>query len=176
MSRLFGTILQNGFVVRDIEAAMRHWIDVLEVGPWFYFEHIPFVDFATRVSRRRLTCPSHSPFGRLSGRIDPAAQRRPIPVPRLYRGRSRGFAARGYGTHQFDADVARYAEAGYEIGHSGSVAGRGAFVYLLTEGHPGTVVELFDMSSGREEVFAAIANAARTWDGSEPIRTSLPTA
>ncbi len=31
------------------------------------------------------------------------------------------------------------------------------------------------MSSGREEVFAAIAEAARTWDGSDPIRTSLPT-
>ncbi len=33
MSRLFGPIRQNGYVVRDIEAAMAHWIDVLQVGP-----------------------------------------------------------------------------------------------------------------------------------------------
>ena len=29
MSRLFGDVIQNGYVVRDIDAAMRHWIDVL---------------------------------------------------------------------------------------------------------------------------------------------------
>jgi hypothetical protein len=38
-------------------------------------------------------------------------------------------------------------------------------VYLLTEGHPGTIVELFDMSQGRDRVFAGIAAAAHHWDG-----------
>jgi len=27
---------QVGIVVRDIEAAMRHWVQVCGVGPWFY--------------------------------------------------------------------------------------------------------------------------------------------
>jgi hypothetical protein len=45
MSRLFGGVMQNGYVVRDIEAAMRHWIDVLGVGPWFYIDHLPVADF-----------------------------------------------------------------------------------------------------------------------------------
>ena len=45
MSRIFGTIRQNGYVVRDIEAAMKHWIDVIGVGPWFYTEHFPFHGF-----------------------------------------------------------------------------------------------------------------------------------
>ena len=35
MSRIFGEIIQNGYVVRDIAAAMRHWIEVLGVGPCF---------------------------------------------------------------------------------------------------------------------------------------------
>ena len=68
---------------------------------------------------------------------------------------------------------------GYELvtpfGHAGSVSGRGRFVYLLTEGHPGTIVELFNMSHGRERVFAGIAAAAHHWDGRDPIRTALPT-
>ena len=34
MSRIFGAITQNGYVMRDIQAAMRHWIEVLGVGPW----------------------------------------------------------------------------------------------------------------------------------------------
>jgi Glyoxalase/Bleomycin resistance protein/Dioxygenase superfamily len=48
MSRIFGAITQNGYVVRDIEAAMRHWIDVLGVGPWFYVERAPIEDFQYR--------------------------------------------------------------------------------------------------------------------------------
>ncbi len=37
MSRIFGAIRQNGYVVRDIEAALDHWIKVIGVGPFFYF-------------------------------------------------------------------------------------------------------------------------------------------
>ena len=48
MSRIFGAITQNGYVVRDIEAAMRHWIDVLGVGPWFYVARAPIEDFQYR--------------------------------------------------------------------------------------------------------------------------------
>ena len=38
MSRLFGPMRQVGMVVRDIEKAMRHWVEVCGVGPWFYAE------------------------------------------------------------------------------------------------------------------------------------------
>lgn len=40
MSRLFGPIRQNGYVVRDIRAAMDHWIHVVGVGPWFFVERV----------------------------------------------------------------------------------------------------------------------------------------
>ncbi|MEQ1489952.1 MAG: VOC family protein, partial [Terricaulis sp.] len=40
MSRVFGKVCQNGYVVRDIDAAMKHWIDVMGVGPWFYIEDV----------------------------------------------------------------------------------------------------------------------------------------
>jgi len=44
MSRLFGGVIQNGYVVRNIEAAMWHWIAVLGVGPWFYIHYrTPFL-------------------------------------------------------------------------------------------------------------------------------------
>jgi hypothetical protein len=43
MSRLFGGVIQNGYVVRNIEAAIRHWIDVLGVGHGF----IPLLSLAS---------------------------------------------------------------------------------------------------------------------------------
>ena len=48
MSRLFGEIRQNGYVVHDIEAALRHWTGVLGVGPFFHFERVPIDDFRYR--------------------------------------------------------------------------------------------------------------------------------
>ena len=45
MSRLLGPVRQNGYVVHDIEAAMRHWTEVLGVGPFYYIEHVPVEHF-----------------------------------------------------------------------------------------------------------------------------------
>lgn len=65
---------------------------------------------------------------------------------------------------------------GYVVGHSGTVGGRDPFVYWLTEAHPGTIVELLDMSGGRRRIVAGIAAAAGNRDGRDPIRTTLPMA
>jgi len=45
MSRYFGEIRLNGYVVRDIAAAMKHWVEVLGVGPFFYLEEAPIENF-----------------------------------------------------------------------------------------------------------------------------------
>jgi hypothetical protein len=44
MSRIFGPIRQNGYVVRDIEAALKHWTTVLGIGPFFYVERARITD------------------------------------------------------------------------------------------------------------------------------------
>ena len=40
MSRIFGAVCQNGYVVRDIRAAMDHWVNVMGVGPWYYIDQV----------------------------------------------------------------------------------------------------------------------------------------
>ena len=40
MSRVFGAVAQNGYVIRDIRAAMDHWINVMGVGPWYYMDRV----------------------------------------------------------------------------------------------------------------------------------------
>jgi hypothetical protein len=51
MSLLFGPLRQMGYVVRDIEGAMRHWIDVCGIGPWFYADRLPLTAFTYRGAR-----------------------------------------------------------------------------------------------------------------------------
>src|SRR5215475_11718470 len=45
MSRLFGNMRQVGIVVRDIEPALRHRVEVCGVGPWFYTDRLPVTGF-----------------------------------------------------------------------------------------------------------------------------------
>ena len=46
MSRLFGSLRQLGYVVPDVAAAMKHWVDVCGVGPWFYADRLPLTSGA----------------------------------------------------------------------------------------------------------------------------------
>lgn len=43
-------------------------------------------------------------------------------------------------------------------------------VYFSTEAHPGTVVELSEISGSKGKIFEMNAEKSRTWDGSDPIR------
>jgi Glyoxalase/Bleomycin resistance protein/Dioxygenase superfamily len=52
MSRLFGDFRQVGIVVRDIEAAMTHWVEVCGVGPWFYTDKLAVDAFTYRGAHR----------------------------------------------------------------------------------------------------------------------------
>ena len=81
-----------------------------------------------------------------------------------------------YWTEHFDADLARVAAAGLEVGQSGAIGDHGRFVYLDTESHPGTVVELSEVSGAKGRFFRHIAEAAQSWDGSDPIRRMSPPA
>ncbi|MFQ5947091.1 MAG: VOC family protein, partial [Anaerolineae bacterium] len=134
MSRLFGEIIQNGYVLRDIEAAMRHWIAVLGVGPWFYIEHLPVTDFQYKGQPSPVDI---SIALANSGALQVELIQQRNDAPSLYRdflaAGHEGLQHLGYGTKHFDADLARILKAGYAIGHAGSVSGRGPFVYLLTE-------------------------------------------
>src|SRR4051794_8516145 len=116
MSRLFGPVRQNGYVVRDIEAAMRHWIDVMRVGPFFYFPTVVVEEFKyygepsdVQLSIALAQC------GPLQ--IELIQQRND--APSMYRdflaaGRE-GLQHIAFWTERFDDDMRQYRAAGFEI-------------------------------------------------------------
>ena len=172
MNRGFGTVRQNGYVVRDIEAAMKHWTEVLAVGPFFYLERAPIEAFHYRGEPSDLQVSiALAGWGPLQ--IELIQQRNE--APSMYR----DFLAAGHEglqhvacwTEHFDEDLARLIGLGHQIGQSGQAGGPdGRFVYFATEAHPGTVVELSEISGAKGRVFEHIAETARTWDGSDPVR------
>lgn len=174
MSRRFGEIRQMGYVVKDIEAALKHWIEVLEVGPWFYVDRLPVSDFTYR---GRPSDPHVSIAIANSGRMQVELIQQRNDAASMYR----DFIAAGREGLQhvcgfpedYDAVLSRALADGFTIGQGGATV-RGPFVYLETEAHPGTVMELAAMTETRKRQFAAIEAAARDWDGGDPVRTIWP--
>lgn len=42
MARRFPPLRQNAFVVPNLEAALDHWTRVMNVGPFFVYEHVDY--------------------------------------------------------------------------------------------------------------------------------------
>jgi hypothetical protein len=165
-----------GYVVRDIEAAMRHWIDVCGVGPWFYADKLPLTAFTFRGARHDGVHLSVALANSGDVQIELIQQR--CETPSMYR----EFLAAGREGLQHWSSwpedyAARYRQAlaaGHRIGQEGDTP-RGPFVYFDTEAHPGTVVEMAELTPTRRRIFDQVRAAAQGWDGRDPIRRQWPT-
>lgn len=176
MSRIFGPLRQNGYVVPDIEAAMRHWTEVLGVGPFFYFPVAPIEDFRYRGAPSALRVSiALSNSGPLQ--IELIEQRNGAPsMYRDFLGRvpCGGLQHVAYWTREFSVDLERHRAAGFEVAQTGRIGDAGRFAYLDSEVGPGTVVEISEVSGPKGRFFEHIARQAAVWDGSDPIRRMRP--
>lgn len=172
MSRRFGPIRQNGYVVHDIDAALAHWTGVLGVGPFFYFERVPIEDFRHRGEPSPVEVSiALANWGDLQ--IELIQQRND--APSMYR----DFLAAGHEGLQhvacwyesLDGILAEVAAAGTPVGQSGTIGERGRFAYLETASHPGTVIEISEISGSKGRFFDHVRACAEGWDGSEPVRS-----
>lgn len=172
MSRIFGSIAQNGYVVRDLDRALEHWVTVLGVGPWFLFEGIEVEDFRYRgeLSPLRMNVALAN-----SGDLQIELIQQLGDAPSMYRdfleAGHEGLQHLGFWSSDYDALYERARSSGYVVGHEGRIGGPGGrFAYLLTEAHPGTVVEISDLSRPKKTLFDFIRKSSEGWDGKKPIR------
>ncbi|MEQ9520774.1 MAG: VOC family protein [Parvibaculum sp.] len=172
MSRFFGEIRQNGYVVRDIEAAMKHWSETMGVGPWLYLDRAPIMDFHYRGTPSdievSIALANSGPL-----QIELIQQRND--APSMYKDfldqGHEGLQHVAYWTENFDADLAEAEARGFTIVHSGySGAPDGRFVYFDSPSHAGTVIELSEISGAKGQLFCRIRNKCATWDGTNPIK------
>lgn len=171
MSRFLGEIRQLGYVVPDIDAAMKYWSETLGVGPWFYNPRVPIENYTYRGERHE---PHNSVALANSGFVQVELIQTRNDVPSMYRdflraGRT-GLQHVAYWTEDYDADLARLKTQGFADVMSGEVGANGRFVYFDTEYHPGTVIELSEVAGPKGRMFDLIREASRTWDGRDPVR------
>ena len=177
MSRLFGSLRQMGYVVTDVEVAMRHWIQVCGVGPWFYAERLPLTSFTYAGTRYD---DIHVSIGLAnSGDIQIELIQQRSDHPSMYRdflavNPQGGLQHWSSWPENYDELYQRALAHGYTVGQEGD-APRGRFVYFRNADHPGTVIEMAHATPTRMRIFNAIRVAAAGWDGNDPIRRQWPT-
>ena len=172
MSALFGKVCQNGYVVRDIASAMKFWTGTLRVGPFFYVPAVK-VDWYRYKGEDSPLEMSIALANSGDLQIELIQQRND--APSMYRDFLRehgeGLQHMSYWTRDYQTLYDRALSLGYVVGHEGAIGGeRGRFAYFDTQAHPGTIIEISDISGSKGAMFAHIRKAAANWDGSDAIR------
>jgi Glyoxalase/Bleomycin resistance protein/Dioxygenase superfamily len=171
MSRIFGSINQIGYVVRDIHASMEHWIRH-GVGPWFYIDNVitDYFRYRGEDSDMKMSVAIAN-----SGDIQIELIQQRNDAPSVYKdfldsGRE-GAQHIAYWSTEYQDLYDGALAAGYTVAQEGSIGGeQGRFAYLDTEHDQGTVIEISDISGPKGQMFAYVRDVAANWDGTEPIR------
>jgi hypothetical protein len=169
--RLLGPIRQNGYVVRDIHAALDHWVHAVGVGPWFLFEKVDLDWFR---HRGESSSPELSIALANSGDLQLELIQQHDDSPSLYRefldAGHEGLQHVAFWSHSYQALYDEMRSRGYALGHEGQIGGeQGRFAYFDSPSHPGSVIEISDTSGPKGRFFDAVRKAAASWDGREPI-------
>ncbi|HRO59446.1 MAG TPA: VOC family protein [Burkholderiaceae bacterium] len=173
MSLFFGAVRQVGYVVKDIEKAMGHWVR-LGVGPWFYKEEVDSTEFRYYGKPSRLPKLSIALANSGDLQIELIQQRDAAPSLYLDSLASNGEGAQhvAYWTaERFDEFCRQLIEYGYVEGHAGRMGlNRGRFAYFIHPDLPSAMIEISESTGGKAEYFTEIRKAAGNWDGRDPIR------
>jgi methylmalonyl-CoA/ethylmalonyl-CoA epimerase len=164
-----GPVMQIAFVPDDFDAALEHWTKVMGVGPFFLLENMQLDEMLYRGA------PSDCVFTLALaywGDIQIELIRQENDAPSIYRDYPNGGAMHHVCILTDDIAQARRMalEAGAELLVEAKVGADGGVIYVDSKGYPGGIVEVLQPATGSSDLFAMMREAARGWDGSNPVR------
>lgn len=166
-----GGIIQTAFITGDIRRDMRVMTQTLGIGPWYLFEHFPLEDLHYRGVRHELDITlALGNRGGMQYELIEQLDDRPSVYREVLQARGWGFHHYGIGVRDFDAACDRFRAGGHEMALYG-VAGVGArAAYFDTLSSAFGMVEVIEVTEPVEALWSLVQEAARDWDGSEPVR------
>ena len=168
-----GPIRQIGYVVHDLDAAVRSWL-ALGVGPWFTMRNLEQKDCRYRGEPCEVTL---SLAFANSGSMQVEVIQQHDASPSIYRefldsGRE-GFHQLAWWVSDFDAMLRRADAAGWPAVYSGEGADV-RFAYFELDTMLSTIVEVMEHNDTTRGFAELVAGAAADWDGAtDPIRPLL---
>jgi len=170
-----GKVNQIGYVVRDLENTLDLWVNVLGVGPWFCREVSPGTTYYHGEVRPLTMRTALANSGDMQ--IELIQDVTPDNQPTFYKEFLRAGNA---GIHhvsfwqdpaEFDVTDKKLKGAGWELVCTGETGGpSGRFAYYQNDEYPGIIIETSSKNEAKAKRWGEIAEAAKDWDGSDPIR------
>jgi Glyoxalase/Bleomycin resistance protein/Dioxygenase superfamily len=163
------TFDQIGFVIDDLDEALAYWIDVIGVAPFFVYRDFRLAECMYRGEPIELTISVG--YGQ-AGDVQVELVEQHGDTPSAYLGRVSGQPHHvAFWTPDYDRHVEAYRARGLVGVMWGSASGRSdeRFTYLAANG-PGPTIEVTEVHPAKREMYRAIAEAAHTYDGTEPVR------
>lgn len=171
MPSRFGPIVQNGFVVRDLEAAAKHWSERLAVGPFYVIEHVAFGPSFFRGSPLNLDMSvAVAQWGEIQIELIVQHDSSASIYTEFAAQHGEGLQHVGVLTDSVEEHLERLRPLGIEPVQWGVTAAGMRFAYVSTDAHPGAMIELIETGAAVQAFFAKVRNCAATWDGTRPLR------
>jgi catechol 2,3-dioxygenase-like lactoylglutathione lyase family enzyme len=165
-----GEIMQLAYLPSDFDAALKYWTETMGVGPFFEMADIQLGDMRYRGVRSDAVFSIAIAYW---NDVQIELVRAENDAPSIYTG---DYAVKDRLHHicilvdSIDDARRACADAGAEIIVEGKVGADGAVIYADFGGGPGHLVEMLQPMAGSEGLFGVIKDAAKDWDGSDPIR------
>jgi len=163
--------MQACWVVPDLERAVDTWVGSTGVGPFFLFDTVTFEE--PRYRGQPADCPDITAAMAQAGdlQIELVCQRdaRPSFWRDLVPAGQAGLHHMALYCDNYDATLDAYLGAGLEVGFSGLMMGA-RVCWVDASRTLGFMIELIEANPVADAVFGSFREAARDWDGSDPLR------
>jgi hypothetical protein len=172
LSPILGPATQLGFVVRDVEAAMRHWIDIFGVGPFVCMERgvsqPPSVTFMRGAPVKVELRLAFGFMGEMQIELIEQVNDSPSPYSEFLAAGREGLQHLGFWVHDHAQATRTVEAAGYEPVYEIRVAGQELpIVYYDSPSLYGPMLELVPPKWRRSR--EAIRAATQAWTGGDPV-------
>jgi hypothetical protein len=170
MTQPLDTVRQLAYVVRDMDAALKYWTETLKVGPFFMFEHCPLLDqkFYGKPANTDVSLALGN-----SGDLQIEIIFQHNDEPSVYK---EFLDAGRVGVHHFGLmppDYGAACEQYKALGHAAAfecTVGGAPLTYFDTVATLGHYIELWDNNQVFKDLFMLVEDAAKDWDGKDPVR------
>lgn len=170
MSSDFGTVMQHGYIVEDVDKAAAEWAERVGAGPFYILESNVMDQYWYR--GQRMTIDLKLAFG-YWGPIQVELIQQRNDADSFYAAAARSSIGKlnHFATLVTDLDglLARH-NLEDRVVHSGKMPSGVKFVYLENYAPGGLHLELIEASQGALMGFSGMEAMARSWDGKRPLR------
>lgn len=164
-----GPIVQIGYLVDDLADGVDHWIKTMGVGPWTIYRNVTMTGQCRGTPTTVLFDVALSYQGDLQIELIEPKSRTPSPYQDRDGRTLTGIHHIAWLTDDLAGVVGRAKSRGLTPAFEATNAAV-TVAYLEQRSQPGILFE-FIQGAGQREMIAAGIQAARTWDGANPITT-----